>query len=70
MRRAILTTLTIYFGWREFSDDLAYWLPAWGTAFDSGCAVWGQVFLLGALSLIIVGVVVLYSRDLLDWIFD
>jgi hypothetical protein len=69
MKRAILLGLGLYVGYVEFSDDLVYWLPSWGAAFDSGY-IWGQVVILGALAAVIFGTVVFLSRDFLDWIFE
>lgn len=69
MKRAIIAILAIVIGWWEFQDDLAYWLPAWGTAIESGCG-WGQVAILGFLSAILAGTIVWTGYRALSYLLD
>jgi len=69
MKRAIIAILAIVIGWREFSYDLAYWLPAWSDAIDSGY-IWGQVVILGLLAAIIFGTVVWTGYRALEYLLD
>ncbi|MGP0018638.1 MAG: hypothetical protein ACLPHP_08735 [Candidatus Sulfotelmatobacter sp.] len=69
MKRAVIAGLGLYVGWLEFSDDLAYWLPAWGQTIESGYG-WGQVVILGLLGAIIFGTVAAFSYRFLNWIFE
>jgi len=68
MKRAIIAGLGLYVGWLEFSDDLGYWLPAWGGAY--GGQVIGQTVIFGVLAVIVFGSVVALSYRFLNWIFE
>jgi|HubBroStandDraft_2_1064218.scaffolds.fasta_scaffold186411_2 hypothetical protein len=69
MKRAIIAILAIVIGWWEFQDDPAYWLPAWGTAIESGYG-WGQVAILALLTAIIFGTVVWTGYRALGYLLD
>jgi hypothetical protein len=69
MKRVFLAGLGLYIGWQEFSGDLGYWLPAWGTAIDSGY-IWGQTALLSLLAMIVFGSVVILGYRGLCWVFE
>jgi hypothetical protein len=69
MKRAILAGIGLYVGWLEFSDDLGYWLPAWGQTIESGYG-WGQVVILGFLGAIIFGTVVWTGYRALGYLLD
>jgi hypothetical protein len=68
MKRAAWAVLGIVFGYWEFRDDLAYWLPAWGTVY--GGRVIGQTAVLVALAAIVFGSAVFLSYRFLGWILD
>jgi hypothetical protein len=67
MKRAALALLAVVIGYWEFRDDLAYWLPAWGSI-DSAYAL-GQTLLLALLGAIIFATVSLSYRSL-NWVLD
>ncbi len=68
MRRACWSVLAIVIGYWEFSDDLAYWLPAWGAVY--GGQVIGQTAVLVVVAAIVFGSAVFLSYRLLNWIFE
>ena len=68
MKRAALALLAIIVGYQEFSDDLAYWLPAWGAVY--GGQVIGQTVILTVLAAIVFGSAVFLSYRFLGWLLD
>jgi hypothetical protein len=68
MKRAAWAILAIVVGYQEFSDDLAYWLPAWGAVY--GGQVIGQTVILTVLAAIVFWSAVFLSYRLLGWILD